>query len=360
MIDSGGPVVAFHAVNYTGIGHVSRQTALARYVRQRHPDITPVVMSPCAALREVAHDLPTLTLPYVPDVRTCPPRISRAIDVATGSALSALRPDVLVYDHIAWPALRKIADSEGVAQVLCLRPRRGLKYFLFGQESPVPYMDLIYVPEFPDEYPELHEMLTQTGSEVIWTGPVHRQPVATEGEVRVRIGAEADTKVCVVSSGGGSGADSQEFIQACLTAFHGVGVEDLLVVLVVGPLMRGQVNVPARFPHTLQVQRGGVGIPELLACADVVLCRGGYGSMNETAASGARVLAYPADRGIDDQGDRVDRFVQRGVCEMITSLDPLALSEQIGTALDAGRRKTTQLPSDGLERLADRIAQLAH
>ncbi|MFI9039011.1 hypothetical protein [Streptomyces sp. NPDC053726] len=138
MIDNGGPVVAFHAVNYTGIGHVSRQTALARYVRQRHADITPVVMSPCAALREVADDLPSLALPCIPDVRMFPARISRAVDEAIGSALAALQPAVLVYDHIAWPALRKVADAQGISQVLCLRPRRDPETFLFGQESPAP------------------------------------------------------------------------------------------------------------------------------------------------------------------------------------------------------------------------------
>ncbi|WP_345177841.1 glycosyltransferase [Streptomyces lavendulae] len=221
-------------------------------------------------------------------------------------------------------------------------------------------MDLIYVPEFPDEHAELRDMLAETRSEVIWTGPVHRQPVFTEGEVRVRLGAEADTKVCVVLSGGGSGMDSQKFLQACLTAFHRMDAEGLLVVLLVGPLMQGQVSIPARFPHALQVQRGGIGVPDLLSCADVVLCRGGYGSMNETAAIGARVLAYPADRGIDDQGKRVSQFAERGVCEMIVSLDPQVLGEQIGTALLAGRRKGMELPTSGLERLADRIAQLAH
>ncbi|MFG2629601.1 glycosyltransferase [Streptomyces sp. NPDC048473] len=154
--------------------------------------------------------------------------------------------------------------------------------------------------------------------------------------------------------------DSQEFIQACLKAFQRVEAGSLLVVLVVGPLMQGQVSIPGRFPHALQVQRGGIGVPDLLGCADVVLCRGGYGSMNETAASGARVLAYPADRGIDDQAERVGQFAERGVCEMIASLDPAVLGEQIGRALGAGRRKTVAPPSDGLERLADRIAQLAH
>ncbi|MFE5027746.1 hypothetical protein ACFRAO_31575 [Streptomyces sp. NPDC056656] len=261
------------------------------------------------------------------------------MDEATGSALAALQPEVLVYDHIAWPSLRKVADARGIAQVLCLRPRRDPETFLFGQESPASYMDLIHVPEFPDEHPELHAMLTETGSEVIWTGPVHRQAVLTAGEARARIGADARTKVCVVISGGGSGMDSQEFIQACLTAFHRIDAEDLMVVLVVGPLMQGQVSIPARYPHALQVQRGGIGVPDLLDCADVVLCRGGYGSMNETAASGARVLAYPADRAIHNQGERVVQFAERGACDLIVSLAPEALGEQIGTGLVAGRRK---------------------
>ncbi|MFD4943545.1 hypothetical protein ACFWNT_13635 [Streptomyces sp. NPDC058409] len=45
---------------------------------------------------------------------------------------------------------------------------------------------------------------------------------------------------------------------------------------------------------------------------------------------------------------------------MISTLNPAALGEQIGRAIGADRRKTVAPPSDGLARLADRTAQLAH
>jgi UDP-N-acetylglucosamine:LPS N-acetylglucosamine transferase len=116
-------------------------------------------------------------------------------------------------------------------------------------------------------------------------------------------------------SGGGHGLDSHRHITNCLRALARVEHPSLDVVLVHGPLFTSSLRIPPGFPHQVTVLSRSSRLPNLLSAADVVLCRGGYGSLHEATAGGAAVLATPAERTWDDQERRIEQFSTAGSCE---------------------------------------------
>lgn len=114
------------------------------------------------------------------------------------------------------------------------------------------------------------------------------------------------------------------------------------------------------FPHGLSVTRDGGELPNLLAAADLVLCRGGYGSMHEATAGGAMVLAAPAQRKTDDQAARIEGFAECGSCELIDNVAPVDFAARIVRALHADPdRQRTAVWTEALDEVGNAIMRLA-
>ena len=366
LVGSERPVtIALHAIHAIGTGHLARQTALARYLRAHQPELAPVILGSGPGVEDICGEVPAMALPSALRMHMMLgkdpffPELAAAAVQIWFAALASLRPKVVVHDTLVWPPLLRAAALLGARQALCLRPRKDLAEYLEKSLCPLREMDLVFVPDDPVRYPDMQSTLEETGIEAIWTGPIFRTATATREDTRRQLGVSPSTLMVVVVSGGGSGTDSQRHFLNSLAALHLVSEPRLSVVVVLGPLFTSTVSIPEHFPHALFIARSG-DLPNILAAADLVLCRGGYGSLHEATAGDATVLATPAARGYDDQEARIKRFAAETTCELADNASPQRLAEQITGALrKRSRRQAPGVGSDALSEVGERLVKLA-
>jgi len=367
--DSEPAVIALHAINGIGTGHLARQTALAEYLRVYHRRLAPVVLSSGSAVKDICGTAPALILPQrwspIPERSSNPlwTVLDALADSLSAAALERLRPRVVVHDTTVQPSLMRAAAEIGAGQAFCLRPRRDLRSYLEDEECPLREMDLVFVPDLPSHYPEMTQILEEAGISALWTGPIFRTAAQDRATTRAELGIGLTTPFVVVMSGGGYGADSQNHLANCLAALALVEQPGINVAVILGPLFTSAFRMPASFPHSVTIMPRSNALPNFLYAADVVLCRGGYGSLHEATAGAAVVLATPATRTWDDQEARINNFAAAGACEWVQSTEATDFAAQITRALSRGRRsadapRTTQL-RDGLAQLGARLVKLA-
>ncbi|WP_171169639.1 glycosyltransferase [Streptomyces sp. I05A-00742] len=357
-----------HAINGVGAGHLARQTALARHLRLRQRGLDPVILGSGPAVDEVCGEVPVIELPSMGRAgryrdEPAHPDMLATITAMTHAALAGLRPRVVVHDTLVWPTVERAAALVGARQAICLRPRRDLAEYLARPDCPLRRMDFVFVPDDPVPHAEFERQLEAAGIRAVWTGPVFRTAATDAVRAREKLGVSAVERLVVVMSGGGRGhgAEARQHFDHSLAALARVTEPGLSVLLVLGPMFRSGVEIPAGFPHRLTVLRGARELPDVLNAADLVICRGGYGSLHEATAGGARVLASPAQRNFDDQRARVEQFAADSSCEVVESTVPEDLAVQIGRALKSGRvRNEERTPRrESLDQVGERLVHLA-
>jgi predicted glycosyltransferase len=359
--------VLLHAINGTGVGHLTRQTALARHLLVAQPRLYPIILSESPAAAEITAEIPTLQLPSTSYLRSLPasrPLVSDLLHSKVAmcmAALEQLRPRLVVHDTLVWPPLVQLSKLLGLKQVLSLRPRRDVASYLRDEFCPWRHMDFIFVPDSPHHYPEFADALEREGIEAMWTGPISRLPVLDSSFVRSQLGLTPTTGLVIVTSGGGSGDDSRRHFERCLRALQLLDpANPLSVVVVLGPLFPGLVEIPSPFPHRLLVMRVYPNLQDLFAVADVVICRGGYGTINEAVSSGATVLAAPASRNVDDQCRRVTNWIEDEGCALIQEdAPPEMLAAILADALSARAGRAPRTLNAIPEELSSRLLRLA-
>ncbi|MEU8546271.1 glycosyltransferase [Streptomyces roseoverticillatus] len=347
---------------------MARQTALARHLRLRQPGLDPVILGSGPAVDDVCGEVPLIELPSMGRAgryhgEPAHPDMLAAITAMTHAALAGLRPRVVVHDTLVWPTVERAASLVGARQAICLRPRRDLAELLARPDSPLRRMDFVFVPADPTRNPQFSQQLEAAGIPAVWTGPVFRTAVAGAAETREKLGVSPEARLVVVMSGGGrgNGAEAREHFTCSLDALSRLAEPGLAVLLVLGPMFRSRVEIPTGFPHPLTVLRGSRELPDVLNAADLVICRGGYGSLHEATAGGARVLAVPAERNFDDQRARIEQFATDTACELVESTIPEDLAVQIRRALKAGPVPSgaTTLRHEALDQVGERLVHLS-
>jgi UDP-N-acetylglucosamine:LPS N-acetylglucosamine transferase len=222
-------------------------------------------------------------------------------------------------------------------------------------------MDLVFIPDDRSRNAAMAVILESAGVSALWTGPITRPPRTARENVRKELGLHPAVRLVVVTSGGGSGDDTLVHFQRCLAALAAAKISDVVVLIVLGPLFRKALRLDPGFPHQAVIVRATGDLHSVIAAADLVMCRGGYGVINESAAGGARVLAAPALRNTDDQVRRVLDFVETGRCQLMR--DDVAVEEvarQVERALAQPPGPSAPAEHAGaLELLCERLACLA-
>jgi len=330
--------------------------------------ISPVLLSEGVSVADVAAGIPYIQLPSTAHLREslrhAPDTAALLFDASVAmvtAALTAIRPRVIVHDTFVWPPLLHAARLMGMRQVLSLRPRRDFAEYLAGQRCPVRDMDLVFVPDRVEHHPQFGAALRAAGISPIWAGPLYRLPQSEIPALRSSIGVTPHQKLITVTSGGGSGQDSGQFFTQVISALHKFSDLDCVVAVVLGPLSRIALDVPATFPHDLRVWRAAPDMPSLLAASDLIVCRGGYGTIHEAVSTGAPVLAQPAERVVDDQVSRLLAHQAEGRCEIFgPTATQRSVAGQIEELLQRPRQDpVTTTDTFAYARLARQIVDLA-
>jgi UDP-N-acetylglucosamine--N-acetylmuramyl-(pentapeptide) pyrophosphoryl-undecaprenol N-acetylglucosamine transferase len=235
--------VVFVAINGIGLGHLNRTRQIARALRERDPSVDIVFVTNSIKPEFVAQDGFTVLRPFLP---FDPTRELRAAWLATSNAvleaiLLAQQPDVIVYDYLYWRGLlARVAKKLAARQVLVLRHRVGKSARrLVKRETRRALVDLLLVPHRKDDF-DATGMPAAFVERLAFVGEV-AAPRATAAEcdaVRDRYGIAKDTRLVVVSPGGGGADECATFFREALTAAVRVARErrDVKIVAISGPL----------------------------------------------------------------------------------------------------------------------------
>jgi len=386
--------ILFHAVGGNGLGHVSRQVALARAIRGVRPATEVAFATPSVFGPALAPEFPFFILPPIDQLQSAawsairwssgatghsvngaPDPTSLVVELAsplptlmamTQAMVATYRPGLVIHDTLVWPALFQIAEDLGVRQALVLRARRDLADVVSDPSSPLMRTDLVIVPHDASEAAEIVAAIPADGPPSACIGRTVRGATMSRHEVCERLCVADHTRLIVVTAGGGGAAGVPDFYRLALSALASAssGADDCLVVLVLGPEYR---SAPPTSRHLeLQVWHAIPWMPDLIAAADLVICQAGYNTLGEAQAAGTPAVVVPAECAFDDQHARAQKAMRSDrQVRILEGEDVGALTKLIGDALTARahRPPSADRPPDAVagERVAalSRIIELA-
>ncbi|MES2639277.1 MAG: hypothetical protein V4850_07325 [Myxococcota bacterium] len=312
-----------YAINGRGMGHLTRQLAILRWVRRLAQ--TAGVKAECWVLTSSEADtlarregIPSIKIPSKSSMRDAGLEPARYLAVARGwvlQAVTTLQPDVLVVDTFPAGSFGELAAALELVRRRVL-VRRAMKPEAAKEaafDALLPLYDRVIVPDevaspiLLRERPELH----------------------SHAAARAALGVPDGKRVCWVALGGGGDPSTTTVLPRVVDLVRAAGWH---VVVAAGPLYVGP-------------ERRGDGITwldryasvELLPAADVAVSAGGYNSVHELRFVGIPTVFLPQEKLADDQGARalasalgpVARRLE-DVPDLLAALAPVAPAGQNG------------------------------
>lgn len=346
--------VLFYVSGTAGLGHLSRAVTLGAALREVEPE-TQVMLLTEAATTQIAQEagLSCVSLaslaPYLnrfPRARLASlrPKYRLALwEQVVGGVFAAFQPTIVIHDTYALEPIKKLAMACTALQVGVLRQSESMSTSL---EQLIRDLDMIIIPHAEDEWgltrfpPEYASRLDYSGYLVRRT-PSELSPAA----LRARYTLEASDFLVVATNGGGdqpwktpAGEARQfdHFPEAIIAATQLLreslpAGRRLVLLLLTGPQASQEY---AAFSYDSGSVRFVIHsyeplLPDLMAAAQLVICRGGYNTIGEVLAIGVPTLAIPVLGIFDDQERRIAWAATQSPALQAGSLDPKVLAARI-------------------------------
>jgi hypothetical protein len=313
--------VVSYAINGRGLGHLTRQLAILRWVRRLAGTVGAkaevwVLTSSEADTLARREGIPAIKIPSKAMMRDAGLNPARYLSIARGwvlQALATLQPDVLVVDTFPAGSYGELAAALELSpkRVLVRRAMKAEAAREAGVEAMLPLYDRVVVPdeiEAPILLRERPELLDR--------------PAA-----RVALGVPDGVRACWVALGGGGDPTTAAVLPRVVDAVRGAGWH---VIAAAGPLYAG-------------AERRGPGITwfdryagmELLGGADAAVSAGGYNSVHELRFVGVPTVFLPQEKLADDQEGRAAAAALGPVARRVE--DVPGLLEALTPVAPAGR-----------------------
>ena len=310
-----------YAINGRGMGHLTRQLAILRWVRRLAGAAG--VKAECWVLTSSEADtlarregIPSIKIPSKSMMRDAGLEPARYLAVARAwvlQAVATLQPDVLVGDTFPAGSFGELAAALELVRrrVLVRRAMKPEAEKEAAFDALLPLYDRVIVPDevaspiLLRERPELH----------------------SRAAARAALGVPDGKRACWVALGGGGDPSTATVLPRVVDAVRGAGWH---AVVAAGPLYQGP-------------ERRGEGITwldryaamELLPGADAAVSAGGYNSVHELRFVGVPTVFLPQEKLADDQAARALGAalgpVARRVQDIPGLLDALAPVAPAGT-----------------------------
>jgi predicted glycosyltransferase len=382
-----------YAQDGLGLGHMRRTTSIASELIKVQPDaiVLTVEDSPIGNFFRTSPNHDYVKLPSIEKIRpgdwrgvNLPLRFEdiRALrEQLIRSVVLNFRPDILLVDHMphgamgelrpALEALRKLVPEARV--VLGLRDiidapeivRR--RWQVEGAyEAMQRFYDLVLVYGSRDVFDLAREYLLpqDVGGKVRYCGYLCT-PARARYPERIRAqytnGTGADTKLVVVTAGGG--ADAYPMMRAVLDVLPALRArEQIALVIIAGPFMSSpeRRDLQSRAAELKAHFRITVSDPlSYIEAADLVITRAGYNTTMEVLRAATPALLIPRPGPSAEQRTRARLFQERGWVDMLDPDDVStdALVEAIARGLRRGP-KVRALPGPDLGGLSAAVEQL--
>lgn len=339
-----------YAVNGSGVGHLSRQIAIQRWLRRlcaaRGVRSQHWFLTTSEADTMLFHEgFAGFKLPSKSVVEEA--GIDKLAYLALAKqwvwhSLALLRPDVLLVDTFPNGSFHELVTCLDLCakKALVYRP---VKEELAAREdyrALARLYDRVIIPVDDDEAAGRAAVvaLDLPRSRAIVTGPVMRAErfeLSSRAEARARIGVE-DGHACLLVTGGGGGDVSVPRLFSRAARVRDLvereGGRPVHLLFAAGPLYRG---APLRPPRS--TWWSSPDLAEHLAGVDAAVCAAGFNTAHELLFSGVPVVFLPQEKIADDQAARVDALVARGAAVRARLEDEASIFEAVRCVLDDER-----------------------
>ncbi len=351
--------VVFYAVNGTGVGHLVRLLAIARWMRRYGAVLgTPLeawfLTSSEADAIVFAEGFAAFKIPSKTIVAEA--GLDRRAYLALAKqwvwhTLGLLRPDILVVDTFPRGSFGELLSALDLCKhrVFIHRPVKKDVAELPDFRAMLPLYDAIVVPEHDAELFLPDAVLGR----VAHVGPVlsrERCEMLSRDEARLRLGIADEQRCVYVSAGGGGDQGAESHLHDVVSALR---VDPSLSIVVgAGPLYRGRPVVGAT---TLSGNAA-----DYMNAFDVAVCASGYNTFGELMFAGVPSVFLPQEKRADDQVARAQRACDAGAACILEDGDVLAAAHRLlaqPNARDAARRV---VPDNCARNAAAEILRLAH
>lgn len=361
--------IVCYAVNGSGLGHVTRLLAVARWLRRlgtflggQEPELLFLTSTEATSLlsdaRFAAFKLPSKGVARRAGLDVLEHR--RLAKHFVWQTLQVFAPDLLVVDTFpqgSYDELLPVLDGP-FKKALILRHVRPEFAARPVFQAALGLYDRVVVPHDTSAAADMLALLppdrpTRCVGEVI---ALDEPDGSTRAALRAELGlAPGDPRALVyVSAGGGGDAGSEAALAALVGAVERRG--DAFALVGAGPLYRG-----ARLHGAALMWSVEPGVSRYFAACDAAVAAGGYNTFHELLFAGVPTAFYAQPKIADDQARRVAGAAAAGACLEVDVRDPGALDRALAALLDpahgarlraAARR---QVPHNGAPQAAAEI-----
>jgi predicted glycosyltransferase len=350
--------VVCYAVDGTGVGHLTRLLAIARWLRRyaaaldRRLEVWFLTSSEADGLA-FAEGFAAFKIPSKTIVAEA--GIDRRAYLALAKqwvwhTLGLLRPDLLIVDTFPRGSFGELLGALDLARhaAFVYRPVKAEVAARPDFQAMLALYDLILVPE--TDAPVLVPPVA--ADRMIHVGPVlsrERWEMLPRSVARAKLGIAADRRCVFVSAGGGGDRDAEAQLASVVSALS--TDPELAVVVGTGPLYRGR---PLPGVTSLPGQAS-----EWSLAFDVAVCAAGYNTFGELMFAGVPAVFLPQEKLADDQRARAELAVRRGAASMLeTGADVHAAAWELLARPGAGAAARSLVPENGARVAAAELLRL--
>lgn len=377
-----GPSVVMYSHDTIGLGHMRRNSAIARELVARVPGVSVLMLVGCPA-GMVFEPHPGIDYVKLPSLSKLGRGIYEAgslrIDVQTTrdmrmriieGVMSAIKPDLFLVDHEPagamdelLPVLGSLRERPGMRTVLGLRDildapertrslwsERGTDRLIAeAYDNILVYGDETFFPS-----------ISAYGLEALKPGSVINCGIVTTVRPRRRLIPTGRPQHVLVSGGGGR--DAFPMISAAILAMGRLPDKARpRMTAVTGPLMDQELQVEAvrlGARHGVEVTDHVSDLPALMARSDLLLTMTGYNSVNEALATGCPIVTVPRLGPSAEQRLRAEALERAGLAHYLRreDLGPESIARLLVRTPPA--QATSRLDCDGVRNAARVLASI--
>jgi predicted glycosyltransferase len=332
--------IVCYAINGSGLGHVTRLCAIARWIRRllmlndaRVPELLFLSSSEAPELL-AQHGFPVFKLPSKTAIRAAGLDVAEYRRLAkhfVWSCLGTFNPELLLVDTFPSGSFDELLQVLDGPFAKCLVMRRVKPEFARRPvfRAALSLYDKVLLPHTRDdaEYGELPSGAVFCGEVV----QLDRAEAYSREALLQMLGVDARMRLIYVSAGGGGDPDSEAMLERIISSF--AAREDCFLLVGAGPLYRGRRKQGERLCWWTQS-----GVARAFAACDLAICAAGYNTFHELLHLGVPSIFFAQEKVADEQEQRVRAAVEAGACLAWDGVDTDALQELVE---QAGREAET-------------------
>ena len=263
----------------------------------------------------------------------------KAWNQAIRGSIVGFSPGLVVYDTLVPLGVIEAVSSasEKPKEAFILRKRNNLKQFFIDNQKIFDRVELIVFPHDRDEI-EIEEIPEQFRNKTFFSGAVIRrdtnkvelEPIKEKYNI---LNSEINI---VVTNGGGNSVYDDGFTDLISRVFNHLDqrLPKYKLFVFTGPLLQRSIESIKLKNGKLIMNDYEPLLIDLMAASNLVICRGGYNTVNECAALGVPTISIPSFRTSDDQRHRVSAYSQKYQNIIQVGLEQDQISKTILSAIN--------------------------